>query len=353
MNEELLKYLAGNGKTPVDYILSKFEDHDIVLLGEMHIVKQQLEIYHQLIPELPEKGITAIAYEFARREDQALVDELISKPCFDIPLVKEIMIKQEALWGFQEYLEIFRLVWSVNRALPEADKIKIIALNDPINWPLYNSICNTENRKPNEEEIKKIWEGCAEKYWEQAVTEHLALNKGKILGIMGSHHAFTRYREPEWKLEGEEKVFAGFKMIRFGNHLHERYGERLFNICFCDPWESRTARKLISPAYGLIEKLISPLYSQIGFDLKDSPWGELKDDSIYALGYPDFRLKQYFDGMIYTGKISELQPVSPIAGFIDEDNIALFRDFAAFNMEADKSIEEINAIIHEDAALYE
>ncbi len=353
MSEILLEYLQGEGKNPVDYVLSKFEHYDIVLLGEMHYIKQQVELYHNLIPLLPGKGITTIAYEFARREDQALVDELLDKGDFDLPLAKRIMIRQEAYWGFHEYFDVFRVIWALNKTLPSSEKIRLLGLNDPINWKLYTSICQKENREPNPEERAEIWKGCGEQHWADVISAHYAPGKAKILGIMGSHHAFTKYREPAWSLEGDEKVFAGFKTVRFGNYLQERYGEKLFNICFYDPWESKKAdQKPLPPAGGIIEEAISPHYQEIGFDLKDSPCGDLPDESFYALGYPDFRLGDLFDGMIYTGRIQDLRPVTPIDGFIDEDNIGLFRDYVAYNYDADKSITELNAIIHEDAKLY-
>lgn len=354
MHEALLSYLREHGKNPVDYVLSKFEQYDIVLLGEMHMVQQQLELYHKLIPRLPELGVGFLAYEFARREDQPLIDELLDKAEFDIPPAKKIMIRQEALWGFQEYLDVFRILWSVNRQLPASRKIRLLGLNDPYNWKLYNHICRTEQRKPNAEERDIIWKDCDERYWADTVGEHYSPGKTKVLGIMGSHHAFTKYREPDWQPEGDHKVFTGFKVVRFGNHLYERYPDNVFNICFHDPWENKgVPHKLIHPAGGLVEELIAPYYQEIAFDLKDSPWGELPDDSFYALGYADFKIGKMFDGMVYTGRLQDLRPVTAIPDFIDEDNIGLFRDYAAFNMEADKSIAEINAVIQEDAKLYE
>lgn len=352
MNDELLKYLADQGKEPVDYVLSKFEQFDIVLLGEMHRVKQQLEVYHKLIPRLPERGITTIVYEFARREDQALLDELLAKSHFDVQLAKTIMIKQEAFWGFQEYLGIFRLIWEVNKKLPSDSKIRLLGLNDPINWKLYNHIVQHEQRKPNAAEIDEIWKDCGEQYWADLLGSFYNPGQTKILGIMGSHHALTKYREPEYKPEGDRKIFTGFTTMRFGNHLHERYGKKVFNICFHDPWLSKLeSQKPQPPAGGIIEEIICPHYQEIGFDLLGSPWGDLKDDSFYALGYADFRLKDFFDGMIYTGRLQDLQSVTPIPDFIDANNIVLFRDYVPFNLEADKSMDEINAIIRDDAKL--
>ncbi|MDZ4121332.1 MAG: hypothetical protein U1C33_02860 [Candidatus Cloacimonadaceae bacterium] len=64
MQSQLTEYLLNKGKAPLDYVLGKFRDHDIVLLGEMHYIRQQAELYHRLIPLLPEHGISLIATEF-------------------------------------------------------------------------------------------------------------------------------------------------------------------------------------------------------------------------------------------------------------------------------------------------
>ena len=84
MHSVLSNYLLNEGKPPLDYILEKFEDHDIVLLGEMHYIRQQVELYHRLIPLLPDHGITIVAYRIWPSGDQALIDELLSKEWFDV-----------------------------------------------------------------------------------------------------------------------------------------------------------------------------------------------------------------------------------------------------------------------------
>lgn len=352
MKEILLNYLAEHPNRSEDYVLSKFIEHDIVLLGEMHYVKQQLELYHRLIPKLGEKGIRILAYEFARREDQTLLDDLLGKSFFDESLAKTIMIKQESLFGYREYMDVFKLVWQANQKLSQERKIRIIGLSDSINWPLYNQICNTTGRKPNPEEIREIWKGCNELHWKEVIDAQYAAGHTKILAITGSHHAFTHYREPDSKLVDGRKSFNGFRIVRFGNYLHEAYSRKVFNICFHDPWESQiVVEGSIAPAKGIIEQSLYPRYHEIGFDLIGSPFGELPDDSIYALGYQDFRLKDIFNGMIYTGRLQDLKHVTPIKDFIDESNIDLFRNYNAYNDEAGLSIAQINALICEDIDL--
>ncbi|NLH93136.1 MAG: hypothetical protein GX466_02805 [Candidatus Cloacimonetes bacterium] len=350
MHSELKDYLLNEGKAPQDYVLDKFENHEIVLLGEMHYIRQQVEMYHRLIPLLPEHGINLFATEFGRREDQALINELLGKEQFDFLLAKLITLRQEAFWGYQEYLDVYRLIWEQNRKNPPDRQIRCIGLNDPYNWKLYNKICREQKREPNAEERKLIWKDCDEKNWLRALNKYHVPGVTKVLGIMGSHHAFTRYREPDFTEEGGRKVFAGFNKVRFGNHVHEEYGDAVCNICFYDPWDSlESDAPPKAPGGGIIEDIISPHFSELAFDLKDSPVGELADDSFYSLGYKDFRLRDISDGMIYTCKLTEFKNLTPIPDFIDADNLQEFRDYAPFNYDTDKSCEEINRIIAESA----
>ncbi|HOR03632.1 MAG TPA: hypothetical protein PLM19_06530 [Candidatus Syntrophosphaera sp.] len=350
MHSELKDYLLNEGKAPLDYVLDKFENHEIVLLGEMHYIRQQVEMYHRLIPLLPEHGINLFATEFGRREDQALIDELLGKEQFDFPLAKLITLRQEAFWGYQEYLDVYRLIWEQNRKNPPDRQIRCIGLNDPYNWKLYNKICREQKREPNAEERKLIWKDCDEKNWLRALNKYHVPGVTKVLGIMGSHHAFTRYREPDFTEEGGRKVFAGFNKVRFGNHVHEEYGDAVCNICFYDPWDSlESDAPPKAPGGGIIEDIISPHFSELAFDLKESPVGELADDSFYSLGYKDFRLRDISDGMIYTCKLTEFKNLTPIPDFIDADNLQEFRNYAPFNYDTDKSCEEINRIIAESA----
>lgn len=347
---QLVNYLKENAKKPAEYVISKLEKHNFVLLGEMHRVKQQLELYHKVIPLLPSLGATAFATEFARRVDQPLVDRLLSSNSFDKDLAIEIMIRQEAFWGFEEYLDIFRIIWETNKNNPANQKISLIALNDPYNWKLYNSICNNEKREPNEAELKEIWKGCSELLWLDPINEYYKQTGGKVLAIMGSHHALTKYKEPSWEAKEDKVVFTGFKIKRFGNYLLEKYQDEVFSICFHDPWVDKyESTKLVQPANGVIENIISPLFSEIGFDLNNSPWGELPDDSVYSLGYEDFKLKHFFDGYLYTGKLKDLKGVTAIPNFINSKNEQIFRESVPFNYSSTETIAEINAGIKEDA----
>ncbi len=351
MKDNLLEYIESHYKTPVDYVLSKFETHDIVILGEIHRVKQQLNLYHQLIPLLIENGVNIIATEFARREMQPELDKLVTSKEYDLDLAKYITIKQEAYWGFQEYLDIYYLVWKYNLNKPRIEQIRMIGLNDPIKWNVYNNICRKYNRKPNNEELKYIWKDCGEKYWLDAINNNCSIGKDKVLAIMGSHHAFTKYKLPLFEVQQGKIIHKGFSKNCFGNYLFEEYGNRVFNICFHDPWQHKfDSNKSVQPVEGINEEVISPKYQSIGFDLKDSPFGELpSNDCIYSIGLPEYTISNMFDGYIYTGPLKDLAPVTPVEDFYTEENFFLFEKYTPFNEDYGKTYKEVNQSIIDDA----
>ena len=67
LEKELTDYLKLHYQSPENYILGKFQCHDIIFLGENHYQKQDPELVQKMIPLLYHKGIYYLAMEFARR----------------------------------------------------------------------------------------------------------------------------------------------------------------------------------------------------------------------------------------------------------------------------------------------
>jgi hypothetical protein len=62
--DKLAKYLKSHWKSPENYVISKFADHDIVFIGEYHRIKHDVELIHKLIPRLYKAGIYNLGIEF-------------------------------------------------------------------------------------------------------------------------------------------------------------------------------------------------------------------------------------------------------------------------------------------------
>ena len=44
LGPELKSYIETHKQTPADYVVSKFADHDVVIMGEYHRVKENVEL---------------------------------------------------------------------------------------------------------------------------------------------------------------------------------------------------------------------------------------------------------------------------------------------------------------------
>ena len=66
---------------------------------------------------------------------------------------------------------------------------------------------------------------------------------------------------------------------------------------------------------------------RVGFDVKDSPFGELTDDSAqYSLGYDNFTLSTFCDGYIFQKHFSEYEGCTVDTLFITENNFQEAKD---------------------------
>jgi len=316
----LLQHLKTHYQTPEQYVLSKFKDHDIVFLGEWHRIRHDPELVQRLIPLLPSVGVHCLGFEFARRIDQPLVDSLLAAPEYDERLAQLILFRQYVFWGYQEYADIFKAAWQLNRLLPAgARPFRILALNNAPDWSPVRSERDRNSRRT----MRKVWHGESEKDWAKVLLEQVVAKGEKALVYCGFHHAFTRYRQPR-VANGR---FYGFGDVRVGNHVFAKIGTRAITIYLHAPWPSADGydKPSVLPADGYIDAVLAelePQYQRVGFDVVGSPFGKLPGEtSVYKHGYHNFTLDMICDGYVCQGPLSSYQGVTPIPGFVNETNI--------------------------------
>jgi hypothetical protein len=111
-------FLEKNFKTPEDYVLSKFKDHQIVFIGEYHRIQHDSGLIRKLIPLLHKAGIYNMGIEFGIHRDQDRVEKLINAATYDEQAAREIMFDFASYWGYKDYMDIYRAAWEVNHKLP-------------------------------------------------------------------------------------------------------------------------------------------------------------------------------------------------------------------------------------------
>ena len=318
--DELKAYILANQQSPEDYVIGKCKDHDVVFLGEMHRVKHDPELVQRLIPLLYENGVYTLATEFARREDQPLIDSLLSGEVYDEQLARLITFKQFVHWAYQEYVDIFKAVWTVNQSLQrDARKFRILGVNCSPDW----SIMKTPADREVDSLKRLVWGGCGEKDWAEVILEQV--NKGeKVLVYSGMHHAFSEYLQP---IVDDTGGFIRFENNRLGRHVYEAIGKRAITIFLHSPWIGARGYNDDSfrPVDGIIDEVMQSLgrqFKPVGFDVTGSPFAKLApQNTVYRAGYENFTLGTFCDGYIYQKPFREYEPVTFIDSFVTEENL--------------------------------
>ncbi len=308
--------LCNEGMAPDDYLISKFNDADIILLGEDHGVKENLDFVRNLIPKLYQRGIYMLGMEFGAYEDQAQLDSLINAPEYDEQLARKLMFNYNTRWAIVEYMSIYKAAWEWNRSLPEgAKKFRVLNISYCYNWSEFEGARTPEN-------MKKVFPlGNTEDFRCSLLEREVLAFNQKILVLTGTPHAFTFYHFPLY--DYTSPGFVRYEERFLGNLLYSKYGERVLSVALHQPFPNYPNHQpvWVSPVAGELEVLMRKADNKaVGFDLKNTPLGKLRDNSYYSMGYTNFTLADLFDGYIFLKPIKELSSCSVDYKFMDEMN---------------------------------
>lgn len=320
LKAELKNYIRNHYMTPEEYIISKFKEHDIIFVGEHGYIKHDVELIQNLIPLLYRNGVFVLGTEFARREDQYLIDSLLNSTIYDEKLARLITFQFYVHKGFQEYVDIYKAAWELNHNMPNGSrKFRIIGLNDSPDW----SFVKTPEDRDKGSVMRKVWQGGGEHLWAKTILDTVFAKGEKALIYSGMHHAFTEYKQPIYF----QHKFIRFEDTRMGNHVFREIGKRAITICLHHPWVNVEGydKPRVYPVDGIIDAVMEkmePQYQRAGFDTKGTPFGKLTGEtSFYKHGYTNFTLEMFCDGYIYQKPFSKYEGVTPIKEFVNETNI--------------------------------
>lgn len=315
---ELAGYLAAHANTPEQYVIGKFGRYDIVFLAEDHAIKHNLLLAQRLIPLLYRAGVYNFGMEFGASEDQAELDRLVTAERYDEAIARRLMFNYNVGWAYREYMDIYRAAWKLNRSLPPgARKFRVLNLSYRYDWSAYGG-----NRTPAT--LARVHHrGNPEIYRADLVRREIVVKGEKILILAGNSHAFTRYAQPV-----DDYLSVGFYRLEsryMGGLLYAEVPEKVFTIQLHRAFDSQTGggAVLVHPADGAIEQVMAYLPGRrVGFDLVDTPMGELRDHSYYAIGHPDLRLRDLVDGYIYERPLREFEGCTIDRHFVTSANWA-------------------------------
>ena len=326
---ELKDYILAHQQSPEDYVIGKFKDHDVVFLGEMHRVKHDPELIQRLIPLLHENGVYTLATEFARSEDQPLIDSLLSGDRYDEQLARLIAFRGGVHWAYQEYVDIFKAAWTVNQALPKGTrKFRVLGVNCSYDWSFIRTpedwrVFEIPTGNKTDSMRALVRRGCTEKNWADVILERVDRGE-KVLVYSGMHHAFSEYLQP---IVNKDYEFLGYREDRMGRHVYKAIGKKAITIFLHGVWLPLRVYDdpSVRPADGIIDEVMDSLgeqFAPVGFDVIGTPFGRLApENAYYRISYGSFTLADYCDGYIYQKPFREHEPVAFIDSFVTEENL--------------------------------
>ncbi len=309
--------LREHGLAPTDYLVRQFEQADLVLLGEDHAVKQNLQFIATLLPRLHRAGVRQLVMEFGAEEDQAALDELINAPAYDAERARALMFSYNTMWSWKEYRALYEAAWRLNRSLaPGEPRFRIVNMSYRFRWRGYPGYKTPETMR------QVFWRGSIEKFRAEVIEHEVLARGGKALVLTGTTHAFTRYEQPVFAYNADG--YCSFDAMDLGNRLYRSHGARVRTVLLHQPFPNRigAAPRWVQPAGGAVERLMAQRgFQPVGFDLRGAAMGRLPEDSYHAMCHPGLTLGELADGYVFLAPFSQLEPATPDLGFITLANL--------------------------------
>lgn len=340
---ELTQHVKENYQSPENLIIETFANHDIVFVGELNHIKQQIELLSGLVPKLYENGIRHIGVDFALYRDQKKIDQILTASSYDVKAVNKVLFDRMVIWGFKEYADLFREAWRFNRTLQqEQPPFRIVGLN------VYQYWENLEKQRDinNLEVVNKIFaDGIPDEYMADKIRREFVAKKEKALIYLRLQHVFTGYISTQYKANAEKLGLE--ETGRAGNIVSKLIGDRAATILLHSPWPNSRSQTLTAfPADGVIDRVIDELpdhQQRAGLKMEGTPFGALRvGANDFSTGYKQLTMQELCDGYVILGPFSEYKAVTAIPNFITEANIEeAIRNFPGENL-SEISVEDMN-----------
>ena len=348
----LQSWFNQNALPAMEYLISKCKQHQLVVLGEMHEIQNNLLFLKDALPILHQKAdLNCLALEVCNAEDNADLERLVTSPTYDEALALSIARSNNwHIWGWKEYWDLLRAVWQINQSVGNNhNRMKLIGIGRRMNLILHwqgshGMLRDSVETNAYKAQLPLLVRNDSLMAYE---AEKEILKKGlRGLILVGNMHAFTHYRQP---------LVKGGKYVsevppRMCYLLHQKYGDRVFQITLhldemtpasVDPSYKRSDPTL--PA--LVETLMTRRsIGPVGFDVFSSPLASLRDSASYYFHYqPTVVFSDVCRGYVVLVPWRRIRHCDWIPGFITFEMFNANKDFfdARFNKKF-SSANEVN-----------
>jgi hypothetical protein len=338
-------FLAEQNLSAKEYILSQFEDHDLVIFCERdHKEFTQYELLMDVIsdPRFIENVGTVFteigSVNFGDRINGFVhSDQPDSVSAWNVVTALFREIADVPYWHCYNYPWFLTEIQKLNQGLPESKKIALYPSRWAFSWENIRT-ADDYSRYDNEEAIRQDSTMAAHiiERFERIKADG---GKGKALVIMNYKHAFLKqHRYPSGELAENT-----------GNYLVRRYGDAVASVYLMGLGIPREGDyTLIQDGYWdyLFERAGK---TDVGFDLAGTPFGKADFDAIPRSPVVNFTFEEMFTGLLFYKPIQEHRAITGWAGYTTEDFVPELRRRITIFAEAeemDLSDEEIEDFVY-------
>ena len=284
-----LNYLKEYGKDPVEFILDKIENNELVIYGEIHRRKASWDFCDKVVNNkrfAENAGTVFIEFESNKQQD---IDKFFMNDTVDKDLLLNIFRDYlDAGWDDKSRFDFLISLWHLNKVLPDSQKIRVIFVDTPRIF--------TEEGLQNEIRDR-------DKYMAEKILGYLdeKSDTRNALFIVGSGHVYRTGKSTgailARNLTGNMySVFTHCPRVDDRRIIHERIRHGMFDYAF----------------YRNDDK-------PVAFELKNSPFGRESFDGLYLDGTGKYQ--DNFDGYIFLGSLDEEKSPEPLLDMYNENFI--------------------------------
>lgn len=299
---------------PVEYVLEKLEQFDLVMIGEHHYTREQPTFIQDLIKHCYEENVIDFLFlEFGEFDDQGEIDTFLESIEYNPkPLIEVLRDSTDFGWGYQEYFDIFKMIYFENRKRPEKERIKIVLADGPPSsiqiidkfYQCFDGSSFSEKEKRN----KASWlkEGIAGR--DPFMAEVMAIYLFDGSGQKGIYYAGSAHIRKDLRKKG-----YGLHLFSAGGILSRKYPGRVCSLTFHkehQDWQN-------SSDFNFFEQRYERYAKAFALDTADPRINRFKLKSdVSSQGVP---LTEAFDGYIVLNLYKDYHDCSLVPGFYNDD----------------------------------
>jgi hypothetical protein len=298
---------------PIEYVLGKLKDYDLVMIGERHWRRQEPVFIQDLIKRCFEtNAINVVFLEFGNFEDQVKIDAFMNSAEYDRKPVMDALRNCGILgWGYQEYFDIFKLAYEENSKRPPSQKIRLI-LSDlelksvSLDSQFYDCLKKSPlTEKEKWEVITWLRESIKDRDQRMSAVIEAHIFKSGLKGIYYAGSSHIR-KDLQKKNNGRQYFSAG-------GILTLKYPGRVCCLTFHkqpELWQDVND-------FNYLEELFQSYGKSFAVDTKYPPISRLKLKSDVLQN--GVALCEAFDGYIMLNRDKDYQPCALVPGFYDDE----------------------------------